>query len=170
MSDETVLVHHPKVCAGPVIVQPFVHHAANDGFAHAQACASCPHAHDALVHDGFEGLVAASEGGQETRKRNGTSALNVVIEHQVLVAVFGQKLPCVRVGKVFELYEDIGPAVAKGRHHFVNKLKELGVCGAGLLQAKVERVVNQLLTVGTEIENNRKNPLRVNAGACNVKV
>ena len=88
----------------------------------------------------------------------------------MLVAVFGQKLPCMRVGKVFELYEDIGPTVAKSRHHFVNKLKELGVGGAGLLQTKVEWVVNQLLTVGAKIENNRKNSLRVNASACNVKV
>ena len=62
VSDEAVLVHHPKVCAGSVIVQALVNHAANDGFAHAQAGASGTHADDALVDDGFEGLVAASEG------------------------------------------------------------------------------------------------------------
>jgi hypothetical protein len=148
VANEAVLVHDPKVCTSSVVVEAFIHHAADNGLANAQTGASGANANNALVHYGLQRYVAASEGREQPGQSNRARALNIVIEHEVFVAVLAQKLPSVWVGKILKLYKNVGPSVAKGSHHFIHKLKELRVCWARLLQAKVKWVINQLLAIG----------------------
>ena len=117
-----------------------------------------------LVLGGNTGLLDSVD---ETGKNHSTSTLNIVVEHGVGVLVALERREGVL--EVLVLNDNRRPALSKSSHHLVQELALLVSGHLRAARAKVERVVDELLVVGSEIESNREGLERVDTGAGSVE-
>ena len=104
---------------------------------------------------------AAEDAGQ----RDPGGALDVVIEGADLVAIARQDRDGIEVGEVFPLDTAFRVELLHGRDEFLDERHVVFAAHALLAQAQVERVVEQSLIVGADVENDRQAILRRHAGA-----
>lgn len=121
---------------------------------------------DLLIGERPAARLSVLDGGvDEARKDDGACALNVVVEHAVVVAV-PVKVEESGLGReVLKLDECRGKDLAEGYHELVEEGDVVGQRPTLLPEAEVERVVEKLLVVGSHVENDRQCLSRVDS-AC----
>ena len=117
-----------------------------------------------LVLGGNAGLL---DSVNEAGKNHSTSALDVVVEHGVGVLVALKRREGVL--EVLVLNDNRRPALSKSSHHLVQEFALLISGNLRAAGAKVKRVVDQVLVVGSEIESDGEGLERVDTGASSVQ-
>eukprot|EP00955_Chlamydomonas_euryale_P111562 366074-Chlamydomonas_euryale.AAC.13 len=90
----------------------------------------------------------------QPRKRSGRGALDVVVEHEVVVAVAVKQRARVRDREVLKLQHRERPACHHGAHKLVHQVVvRLARCALAA-EAEVVGVVEQVLVVGAHVQHN----------------
>jgi hypothetical protein len=95
---------------------------------------------------GFTGLTS---GGKETTENDGTSSLNVVVEHAVLALVSLQEVESGFRVEIFVLNDDFWEGLVGGGHELVHELGSLGEVDTRSSETNVEGVISDLFSVGS---------------------
>ena len=90
----------------------------------------------------------------EPSQNSGSGALDIIIEHQVILLVSLQQLDGVLGLEVLKLDQSPGPPQLDGSHELINERQVLLSLHPSLLDAKVAGVLEKLLIVGPNIQHN----------------
>src|SRR5262249_18275963 len=106
---------------------------------------------------------------QYSSKRHSRGALDVVVERADLVAVALEDRHGIDVRKVFPLDAAFRIELLHSRHELFNECRIFVAADAALAQSKVERVLDQSVIIGADIEHDWQTVLRWNAGTGRAK-
>ena len=109
------------------------------------------------------------ERGQNSRERHGTGALNVVVESAGLIAVAGEQAEGVAVAEIFKLHQHAREILFNGDHEFLNERVISFTANPFLPQTGVERIVQQRLVVGANVNGDGQTLCGMNAGTRSVE-
>ena len=102
---------------------------------------------------------------EDAGQRNAGGALDVVVEGADLVAIARQDRHGVEIGEVLPLDAAFRVELLHCCHELVDESQIVFAAHAVLAQALIERVVEQALIVGADVENDRQTVLRRHTGA-----
>ena len=122
--------------------------------------------HHALVTEGAARLV---KGRVDPGRDHRAGALDVVVERRDALAVTLQDLEGVVVGEVLPLHQRPGKHRAHRLHQLVDQREVLGSPDPPLAHPEVERVVQQVLVVGADVEVDGQAAGGMDAGASRVE-
>src|ERR1035438_797279 len=103
------------------------------------------------------------DGSQQGCRSHGGGALDVVVEGTEAVAIAAEKLQSVVAGEVFPLQQNVRPAALYGTHKRLNKIVVLLAAHAAVLPSYIDRIVEKLFVVGTDVKKDRQAMFRRNA-------
>ncbi len=162
VEEQAPLAHEPDLIAG-LLVGGAV---GDDGVMHlvgdCDAGRAGPEDHHALVLHGDPGDAGGGvHGGQHHR----SGALQVVVEDAVAGAVGLQDIPRRSGPEVLEVQQRAGEHLRRSPDIALDERLVVLAANPGMPVAQVERVAEQHLVVGSDIERHRDDPVRANASA-----
>lgn len=83
---------------------------------------------------------------EEPCRNDSTSALNIVIEAQLLVSVLSQQVKAMIVGKIFELEESSWPFVLDRTHELIDQRVKLGIRKTWVALTEIELIFEKSLS------------------------
>ena len=164
--DQAAAVDEPAARVGIRVGHAFAHHLLADQVRDADGCAACAEEEVGVV---AEPLVEDAVCSEEAGHGHGSRALDVVVEAADLVAVARQERHGGAVGEVLELDAAAREDLLHRLHELVEERVVLRALDALHAQARVERVLEERLVVGAEVEHHRQRVLRGHARARRVE-
>src|SRR5262249_41906680 len=122
--------------------------------------------HDLLLCEWHAGDADSRD---QRRRSHRCRALNVVVEGAELIPVAGQKSGGVRTGKVLPLQQNMRPALLHAGHESIHEIVVVLAAHAVMVPADIDRTVQPLLIVGSDVEQNRKTVFRMDPAERRVK-
>ena len=146
-------IDKPAGLAGLCLAEPFTHQRGDHQLPDARPRLACAEKEQALV---AKLPSRDAERGINARQRHRSRALNVVVERANTGAVFVQETEGVVIGKIFELDQRPGEGFRGGGDELLHQGVVDFARGAALVQAEVQRVVQQRLVVGADVDQHRQ--------------
>eukprot|EP00123_Amoebidium_parasiticum_P010631 comp20223_c0_seq2/m.25186 comp20223_c0_seq2/g.25186 ORF comp20223_c0_seq2/g.25186 comp20223_c0_seq2/m.25186 type:complete len:585 (+) comp20223_c0_seq2:500-2254(+) len=169
LGHKTLHVKHPEVLAGLLTSHALVDHAVCDGIKHTHTGGAGTQAHHTLLLDGSAGQTTNAQVREHAGKGNSTRTLNVIIEHQFVVAIALEQCMCILRHEILELHHHTGPAGGDGVNKLVHQAEELRPLDAGVGATNVQRVVKKFGVVCAEVELDGQHTAGVHTTAGNVQ-
>ena len=154
--DQAAAVDEPAACVGICVGHAFADHLLADEVGDADGRAAGAEEEVGVVG---EPLVEDAVGAEEARHRDGCGALDVIVEAADLLAVAREKRHGGAVGEVLELDAAAREDLLHRLHELVEERVVLRALDALHAQARVERVLEERLVVGAEVEHHRERVL-----------
>lgn len=164
VGDETLGVDQPEALSSLVLSQTLLHEELDELLSNTDAGRASTEEDGTLVSGGNLGLLDSVD---ETAKNDGTSALDVVVEHGVGVLVTFKRRE--GVFEVLVLDDDAGPALGQGGHELIKELALLVGSDLVASAAQVQRVVAEGLVAGAQVESKGKSGVWPDTGAGSVE-
>ncbi len=143
-------VHHKHAGAGFFIAQTFGLHLRDNLLGDAAACRTCAEEyHFLLAH----GAARRTAGGNQGTQRNGGGTLNIIIKAANFIAVAFEDRHRIFLCEVFELQYHVRPATLHCLNEFVDEVIVLFAGDAWMTPAHIQRVIQQLLIVGADVQH-----------------
>lgn len=164
VGNKTLGVDEPEAASCLVLGQSLPDEELDNLLGNTDTCRASTKEDGTLIGGGSAGLLDSVD---ETSEDNSTGTLDVVVECAVCVLVALQSGEGVL--EILELDNDSRPPLGQSSHELVEELTLL--VGSNLLASasQVQRVLNEGLVGGSEIEHKWKSCLWADAGACSVK-
>mmetsp|Transcript_20442 Transcript_20442/g.47953 ORF Transcript_20442/g.47953 Transcript_20442/m.47953 type:complete len:488 (+) Transcript_20442:412-1875(+) len=118
---------------------------------------------DSLVAEGVDVRSLGAEGSEKAGECRGAGSLDVVVEAEVIVSVLVEQPLCYGAVKVFELDQDVGPAIPDRVHELIDQVIVFLSTKSLLGDTNVEFVVQEFLVVGTDVEHHGEYTMRWDA-------
>src|SRR6185369_5631846 len=122
--------------------------------------------HDSLIR---KPCAASRRSRHCDRESHRAGTLDVIVERAESIAIALQQSRGVVPGEVFPLQQHARKALAQRNHEGFNECVVLGAANALVAPADIQRIVQQLLVVGADIENDRQRRRRMNPRAHRVQ-
>ena len=163
---QTSGVDEPAPGSGLRRRQPFLDHRSGDQAGDAEAGASGAVEQEGLV---YQTAAGDAQRGQDPRERDSGRALDVVVEHAVAGPVSLQQPESIDVAEVLELDQGPWEASGNGLHELVQQ-RVVGISAHPLgLDSDVERVIEEIVVVGPDIDRDRQGGRGVDPSARRVQ-
>ena len=113
--------------------------------------------------------TGAAAGGDQRPDGHRRGALNIVVKRADFIAVAVEQRHGVLLRKIFKLQQHVRPAGLNRLDHVVNELIVLVVGNAWMAPAHIQRIVEQLLVVCSDVQHDRQGVSRADAAAGGVQ-
>jgi hypothetical protein len=155
--DQPLTIYEPNLLSCLIIAQPMQPEVTHQLLRNAHTRATCTQEQDPMRFRRRATRCSGREprGVDEAGEDNSAGALDVVIEDRVRVAEAVEICEGVVCGKVFELDEELGEGGFHLAHEFIHEFVHLFVRNTAAAKTEVERVIEELLVVGAEVEADR---------------
>ena len=166
LDEEAVLVDRVEAPAGFFLGQALGDHGVENERGNADAGRACAEQHDALF---LQGNACHLDRREKRAGGDGRGALDVVVEGAEPVAIGGEQAAGVLAGEILPLQEDVRPALFDRANEIIDESVVILAAHALVPPAEVERVVQAVDIVGTDVEQDRQRVHRVDAGAGDIE-
>src|SRR6266404_3186619 len=147
-------------------VQSLLRHRKTDQLGDAGGGGPSSEKEKTLIH---QLLPGEAQRAKDAGQRDPGSALYVIVECADHILVFRQYRDGVEIGEVLPLDATLGIELLDGLDELADEVEVLAAAYARLTKTEIERIVDQLMIVGADVEHYRQAVLRRNTGAGRVE-
>mmetsp|Transcript_24540 Transcript_24540/g.38620 ORF Transcript_24540/g.38620 Transcript_24540/m.38620 type:complete len:346 (-) Transcript_24540:131-1168(-) len=166
-SDQSLRVYQPATFSGLLLGESLGNH-----LIHNQICNACTSF--SSTHEDKEFILQCcsldATSGHQSRKSDGGSTLDIVIERTDLVAISVEQAEGIAVAKVLELNEEPWVLVVQGHNQFINELIVLLALHPRIRGSSIEGIVDETLGIGSDVDRDGQAASRGDARAGGVEV
>ena len=162
LHDQPPGIHQPAALARFGLGQTFADHRRDDQVADTASRLARAQKQQSLRS---ERAARHAQCGVKPRQRDARRALNVIVEAAHPIAILVQHAERVQIREVLELDDGAGKYLLRRGHELFHQGVVLGAAQPRLLEADVERILQEGRIVGADVEHHRKSGRGMNSGA-----
>lgn len=164
VSDETLGVDEPELAASLLLWDTRLDEKLDNLLGDTDGGGSSSHKHELVLLEWNARLLKSVH---DTSENDGSSSLDIIVEASVSVAITLEGWEWVL--EILKLDNDSWPLVVEGNHHLVEELEHLWWANTAHLGTEIERILEILLVVGSQVKGDWKGTLGVDTGATSVE-